>query len=188
MLVKSALLYNCNTWGMTIHDKQQLDAFHRKQLRRILNISWPHNIRNKSLYEKANSKPVSTKVTSKRWNLLGHILRQDKETPSRKAMKFMSEERTNKTFLGRKRAAIYTTINRDVKKTKDNNPSFSNGEIKSKNDLHNVGIKARNKSHWKLVLKQAVQATYSNIPTHQYKNNNEKLLTTYINMEENKKK
>ena len=35
-------------------------------------------------------------------------------------------------------------------------------EIKSETDLHNIGIKARNKKHWKVVVKQVVQAAYSN--------------------------
>ena len=167
MLVKSILLYNCSTRGMTIQDEQQLDSSHRKQLRRILNIRWPHKIRNKKLYEKTNSKPVSIEVTRRRWNLLGHILRLDKETPGRKAMKFMFEEKSNKTFRGRKRATIYTTINRNIKKTKENNPSFSIREIKSEIDLHKIGIKARNKKHWKVIVKQVVQAAYSNTSIHQ---------------------
>ena len=162
MLVKSILLYNCSTWEMTIQDKQHLDSFHRKQLRQILNIRWSHKIRNKKLYERTNSKPVSIEMTRRRWNLLGHILRLDKETPGRKAMKFMFEEKSNKTFRGRKRATIYTTINRNIKKTKDNNSSFSIREIESEIDLHNIGIKARSKKHWKVVVKQVVQAAYSN--------------------------
>ena len=167
MLAKSILLYNCSTWGMTIQDEQQLDSFHRKQLRRILNIRWPHKIRNKKLYDKTNSKPVSIEMTRRRWNLLGHILRLDKETLARKAMKFMFAERSNKTFRGRKRATIYTTINRHIKKTKENNPSFTFGEIKSEIDLHNTEIKARNKTHWNIIVKQVVQAAYSNTSIHQ---------------------
>ena len=80
-----------------------------------------------------------------------------KETPVRKAITFMFVERSNKTF----RATIYTTINRNIKKTKDNNPSLSIREIESEIDLHNIGIKARNKKHWKVVVKQVVQAAYS---------------------------
>ena len=113
MLVKSVLLYNCTNWGMKIQDEQQLNSFQRKQLRQILNIRWPHKIRSNKLYEKANSKPVSIEVTRRRWNLLGHILRLDKETPARKAMKCMFEERSSKTFRGRKRATIHTTIDRE---------------------------------------------------------------------------
>ena len=32
MLVKSILLYNSSTWGLTIQDEQNLDSFHRQQL------------------------------------------------------------------------------------------------------------------------------------------------------------
>ena len=38
MHVKSILLYNYGTWGMTTQGEQQLDSFHRKQLRQIVNI------------------------------------------------------------------------------------------------------------------------------------------------------
>ena len=57
----------------------------------------------------------------------------------------MFEERSKKTFQRRKRATIYTTINRNIKKTKVNNPSFSIEEIKSEINVHNIGMKARNK-------------------------------------------
>ena len=101
-------------------------------------------------------------MTRRRWNLLGHILRLDKETLARKAMKFMFEERSNKRLQEIRRTK---TINRDIKKTKENNPSFSIGEIKFEIDLNKIGIKARNKNHWKVVVKQVVQAAYSNTAT-----------------------
>ena len=76
--------------------------------------------------------------------MFGNILRLGKEKPASKAMKFMfEEERSSKAFRGRKRATIYPTINRHVKKTKENNPSFSNGEMKSEIDLHNIGIQSK---------------------------------------------
>ena len=53
-------------------------------------------------------------------------------------MKFMSEKSSNKKFRVRKRATIYTTVNRDIKKTKENNPSSSIREIKSEIDLYNI--------------------------------------------------
>ena len=119
MLVKSILLYNCDPWEMIIQDEQQLGSFHTKQ--RILNI----RLETRNYIKKTNSKPVSIEVTKRRWTLFGHILRLDKEIPARKAMKFIFEEKSNKTFRGRKRATIYTNINRNVKKTKENNPSFN---------------------------------------------------------------
>ena len=77
-------------------------------------------------------------------------------------MKFMFEENSNKKFQGRERATIYTTINRHMKKTQENNPSFSIGEIKSEIDLRNIEMEARNKNRWKDVVKQVVQAACSN--------------------------
>ena len=121
-----------------------------------------HKIRNKKLYENINSKPVSIEVTRRRWNVLGHIFRLDKERPARNSMKFILEKRSKKKFRGRKRATIRTTVSRDIKKTKEKNPSFSIREIKSEIAIHNIGVKARNKKHWKVVVNQMVQAAYSN--------------------------
>ena len=41
-----------------------------------------------------------------------HTVRLDKETPARKAMKFMFSEKSNKTFQERKRATIYTSYHK----------------------------------------------------------------------------
>ena len=51
---------------------------------------------------------------------MDNILRLEKETTARKAIKFIVEEKSNKTFRGRNRATIHATINRDIKKIKDN--------------------------------------------------------------------
>ena len=40
-LIKSILLYNCGTWGMSTTDENNIDSFHRKQLRHTLNIKYP---------------------------------------------------------------------------------------------------------------------------------------------------
>ena len=79
----------------------------------------------------------------------------------------MFEKRPNKKFQERKRATIYTKINCDKKKSQENNPSFGFREIKSESDLHNTGVKAKNKKHWKVVVKEVVQAAYSNTSIHQ---------------------
>ena len=44
-LVKSILLYNCGTWGVSLNVQQRLDAYHRRQLRRILGIRYPTHIK-----------------------------------------------------------------------------------------------------------------------------------------------
>ena len=40
-LVKSILVYNCGTWALTKSEEEKLNAFHRKQLRKVLNIKYP---------------------------------------------------------------------------------------------------------------------------------------------------
>ena len=50
-LVKSVLLYNCGTWGVSANVQQRLDAYHRKQLRRILGMKYPTRISNEKLYK-----------------------------------------------------------------------------------------------------------------------------------------
>ena len=49
--VKSILLYNCGTWGISKGDQKKLDSFHRRQLRKVIRVNWPQKISNKKLYE-----------------------------------------------------------------------------------------------------------------------------------------
>ena len=160
-LVKSVLLYNCSTWGLSIQDERDLNSFHRQQLRRILGIQWPHKIRNKKVYEKTNSKPISIEITERRWKTFGHTLRMDSNTPARQAMKFFFEKRSNRKYVGRKRTSIITTINRDIKRTRKEIPSFVIKELKTEIDLHNVRVKAQNRRHWTKIVNQVVEVAYS---------------------------
>ena len=40
-LVKSILTYYCGTWALAQAELNKLDAFHRKQIRKVLNIYYP---------------------------------------------------------------------------------------------------------------------------------------------------
>ena len=162
LLVKSILLYNCSTWGLTKNDEKALNSFHRQQLRQVLGIKCPHKINCKTVYKITNSRPISIYITERRWKLLGHILRLDANTPARKSMKFFFEKRSNKKYPGRKRATIYTTIQRDIHKTCQKNPDFVIRKFKTEIDLHNLGVKARNKKHWRRIVREVVEAAYSN--------------------------
>ena len=46
-LVKSILTYNCGTWALAQTELNKLDAFHRKQLRKVLNIYTPQKFQTK---------------------------------------------------------------------------------------------------------------------------------------------
>ena len=93
--------------------------------------------------------------------MLGHVLRMVKDSPARKGMKFYFEKRSNKKFSGRKRATIVTTINRDIKKTKNKYALFDINELKIEINLHNIGVKARNRKKWTSLVKLVVGAAYS---------------------------
>lgn len=87
-LIKSILLYNCGTWGLTQQQEEKLDAFHRRQLRKIIGVRYPTKISNVKLYEKVEEEPVSKTVKNARWKLFGHILRRDPDIPAYKSMEF----------------------------------------------------------------------------------------------------
>ena len=40
-LVKSILLYNCGAWVLTLTGEERFNAYHRKQLKRVLKIRYP---------------------------------------------------------------------------------------------------------------------------------------------------
>ena len=50
--ISSIFLYNSCLWTITKSLEQQIDAFHRRLLRRILKIKWPRKITNDEVYEK----------------------------------------------------------------------------------------------------------------------------------------
>ncbi|GFR95291.1 endonuclease-reverse transcriptase [Elysia marginata] len=85
-LVKSILLYNCSTWALTHTEEEKLNAFHRKQLKKILNIKFPVKITNKSLYKNCQEKPLSLQILESRWKLFGHILRRHRDIPANKQL------------------------------------------------------------------------------------------------------
>lgn len=92
-LVIPVLIYNAGTWGLTSEQSESLDKFHRRQLRQVLNVKWPHKISNNNLYKACKVlEPLSVKVARLRWSLFGHILRLDDEVPARKAMKLYCEQ------------------------------------------------------------------------------------------------
>ena len=162
-IVKSTLLYNSGTWGLTKHDEKKLNTFHRKQLKQVSGIKWPHRIRSITLYETTKTVPITYEITKRRWKLFGHVLRMPAESPARKSMKFFFEKTPLVKYSGRKRASIITTLNRDIRRTKALQPRFDISEIKSEIDLHNVRVKATNRRLWKKRIEQVVSAAYSDM-------------------------
>ena len=141
-LVKSILTYNCGTWALAQTDLNKLDAFHRKQLRKVLNIYYPTKISNKTLYNKCNEKPPSTHILESRWRLFGHILRRNEEIPANKAMQLYFH-RTEKRYRGRPTTTL--PVIQD------------NLSLKSTDDLKYLRSLAEDRDQWKSLTKQIVE-------------------------------
>ena len=153
-LVKSVLMYNSCTWGLTKDDEKNLNSFHRRQLRQVIGVLYPHKIRNAELYKVTRSRPLTIDITRARWKMFGHALRLNENTPARKAMKWFFQVPVGvKKFRGRKRATIVTTLNRDIQRTQQNNRNFILPCLNSELDLRNIRVKALNRKHWQGIVK-----------------------------------
>ena len=65
-IVKPVLMYNSQTWGITVNDEHNLDSFHRQQLRKALQIKFPHVIYNSDLYQHTNGIPLTLTILKNR--------------------------------------------------------------------------------------------------------------------------
>ena len=98
--VKPVLTYNSSAWAVNKNIEAKVDAFHRKQIKRVIGIYYPNRISNKELYKKTNIIPLSVEITGARWRMLGHILRRP-ATPAFQAMKQYNATSKKKNFSGR---------------------------------------------------------------------------------------
>ena len=96
-LVLPVLLYNCATWGVTDAVMEKLEAFHRRHLREVIGVR-KRELRNEELYEKCGEKNLKEDITRGRWELFGHVLRLNRQTPAQIAMDYVlySVERRGK--------------------------------------------------------------------------------------------
>ena len=73
---ESILLYNSPTWATNKTFEYKIDAFHRRQLRGILNIRYPKRIRNEELYFMIDERELSITIAERRKKHLGHARRR----------------------------------------------------------------------------------------------------------------
>ena len=50
-LIKPILVYNAGTWSPTKKEEDELDSFHRRQLRKVMNVKYPVRMRNTVVYK-----------------------------------------------------------------------------------------------------------------------------------------
>lgn len=150
--IKPILTYNASTWAITKQQEESLNAFHRKQMRRMMNIHYPNRISNKKVYEKTGTRPIAVDITRARWKMLGHCLRMQ-NTPAYNEMKTyfdFQEEDGRKKFAGRPKSNIYTTIKKDIKLAHIKN-------LESKEDFYRLQSLASDRDLWRKLVSQVTQ-------------------------------
>ena len=76
---------------MNNRDDKAIDIFHNNYPRKILQIRWQDHVRTKELWERVSLKLLSEEVNYRRWNMIGHILRQDRNIDSNIAIRWSLE-------------------------------------------------------------------------------------------------
>ena len=72
-LVKSVLLYGCETMKMNDGDARKLDTFQFTCMRRIIKIPWLYVISNEDLMKRTETRRASTEVKTRWWKWIGHV-------------------------------------------------------------------------------------------------------------------
>ena len=139
-LVASVMLYNSDSWSAPAINIEQLDIIHRRHLRRILNIYWPHGrISNVELYKRCKTTKLSERVNKRRWTMLGHVMRSDTNTPAFLSLTFAISN-TYKSRAGRHQCNLFHTIIKDLK-----NRNFN---LKNVDDLYELRNVAQDRNYW----------------------------------------
>ena len=81
-LVQSILLHGSETWTLTKADTAQLQAFHMKAQRRILDIKWYDFVTNDSVQSQTKLMDLPLTIADRRHSLLGHVCRLPPDVPA----------------------------------------------------------------------------------------------------------
>ena len=109
-LVVPVLLYGCETWKMNKGDDKEIDVFQNKCLRKILKVQWKDHVSTEELLKRAEMEPLSQEVMRRRWKMIGHILRKDKNCDEGIALTWAPEGRRRR---GRPKTTWRRTVERE---------------------------------------------------------------------------
>ena len=107
-VVLSTLLYGCETWTIYRRHEKQLQQFHLRCLRSILNIRWQDRIPDTEVLERAELPSVITTMRKAQARWAGHVSRmEDSRIPKQL---FYGELRQGKRKIGRQRKRYKDTL------------------------------------------------------------------------------
>ena len=96
-LILPILLYNCGLWALTQQLSNRLDAWHRRKLRYLLGVVYPHHMSNAKVYASTRQGPVSTTCRRRRLLWLGHVVREGRNSASYQALEMAINTRDIKS-------------------------------------------------------------------------------------------
>ena len=88
--IEPVFLYNCELWSITISQTENIiNSFQRRLLRSfVLNVRWPEVATNAEVYHRTEAKRWSETIRLRRLRWLGKALRDDNDTPMKKALQY----------------------------------------------------------------------------------------------------
>ncbi|ETN20657.1 hypothetical protein PPTG_03615 [Phytophthora nicotianae INRA-310] len=146
------LLYNCGTWAPTPTELRNLESFHRRQLRAILNVHYPRRISNANLYKACNERPLRHRITKARWSLFGHILRRPRDIPAFSQMKAYFAPLDSGKWCGRRRTTLPVVLDQDLV------ASGCGLRLQTDRDLEKLRTLAQNRRKWKDLMTRLAES------------------------------
>ena len=126
--------------GCHLVSLHRMNSFHRKLLRKLLGIIWPHRISNEDLYKSYGVQPRHEVITNARWKLIGHVLRLPLDIPAQMAMTCYMKDSQMKRWRDKQRCNLPGMLRDDMKR---------NGmSMNSLHNLHNLRETAANRRRW----------------------------------------
>ena len=132
-----------------------LDVCQRKHLRQILKIKWPTTITNEKLYELCSTTPLSERVKSSRWKMLGHILRSPEDTPAALSLNYavVGSNHLNGRS-GRHKINLLSLIRKDISRIpidrlSKNEDLHQKLKLKDQQDIDTLRRLAHDRSMWR---------------------------------------
>ena len=76
-VVLTSLLYGCETWTLYRKQIKQLEGFHMRSLRRIMDIRWQDKVTNLQALDRANAVSIEALLFKAQLRWTGHVIRMD---------------------------------------------------------------------------------------------------------------
>ena len=86
---------------VTQWDSQRLSSFHTSCLRKICRIYWSQKITNKELYQRTGWRDITTVIMQRRWRWLGYVIREERDSISRTALRWTPDSGRRKRARSR---------------------------------------------------------------------------------------